>query len=135
MKLKRNNRQPAPRPSGGKPARGGGLGMGMGGNNPNQLMSQMQKLQEEMEKTQAALDEEEVTASVGGGVVTVVATGGQVIKSITIKPEAIDPDDVDMLQDMLLSAVNEALQKAKTLSEERLGSLTGGLGLPPGLGF
>jgi nucleoid-associated protein EbfC len=133
MKLKRNNRQPAPRPSGGKPARGGGLGAG--GNNPNQLMSQMQKLQEEMEKTQAALEEEEVTASVGGGVVTVVATGGQVVKSITIKPEAIDPDDVEMLQDLILSAVNEALQKGKALSEERLGSLTGGLGLPPGLGF
>lgn len=134
MKLKRNNRQLAPQPSGGKPGRGG-MGMGMTGNNPGQLMSQMQKLQEEMAKTQAALDDEEVTASVGGGVVTVVATGGQEIKSITIKPEAIDPDDVDMLQDMLLSAVNEALQKAKALSEERLGSLTGGLGLPPGLGF
>ena len=101
----------------------------------NQLMSQMQKLQEEMEKTQATLDEEEITASVGGGVVTVVATGGQMIKSITIKPEAIDPDDVDMLQDMLLSAVNEALEKAKAISEERMGALTGGLGLPPGLGF
>jgi nucleoid-associated protein EbfC len=133
MKLKRNNRQPAPRPSSGKPARGGGLGMG--GNNPNQLMSQMQKLQEEMEKTQAVLDEEEVTASVGGGVVTVVATGGQAIKAITIKPEAIDPDDVEMLQDMLLSAVNEALQKGKALAEERMGALTGGMGLPPGLGF
>ncbi|MBX3013284.1 MAG: YbaB/EbfC family nucleoid-associated protein [Caldilineaceae bacterium] len=132
MKLKRN-RPAAPRPAGGKPARGGGLGMG--GNNPNQLMSQMQKLQEEMEKTQTALDDEEVTASVGGGVVTVVATGGQIIRSITIQPEAIDPDDVDMLQDMLLSAVNEALQKGKALAEERMGALTGGLGLPPGLGL
>ena len=132
MKIKRN-RPGAPQPSGGKPARGGGLGMG--GNNPNQLMSQMQKLQEEMAKTQTALEEEEVTASVGGGVVTVVATGGQAIRSITIKPEAIDPDDVEMLQDMLLSAVNEALQKGKALAEERMGALTGGLGLPPGLGF
>lgn len=132
MKIKRN-RPAAPQPSGGKPARGGGLGMG--GNNPNQLMSQMQKLQEEMAKTQAALEEEEVTASVGGGVVTVVATGGQEIRAITIKPEAIDPDDVEMLQDMLLSAVNEALQKGKALAEERMGALTGGMGLPPGLGF
>lgn len=132
MKIKRN-RPAAPQPSGGKPARGGGLGMG--GNNPNQLMSQMQKLQDEMAKTQAALEEEEVTASVGGGVVTVVATGGQEIRSITIKPEAIDPDDVEMLQDMLLSAVNEALQKGKALAEERMGALTGGMGLPPGLGF
>lgn len=132
MKIKRN-RPAAPQPSGGKPARGGGLGMG--GNNPNQLMSQMQKLQDEMAKTQAALEEEEVTASVGGGVVTVVATGGQEIRSITIKPEVIDPDDVEMLQDMLLSAVNEALQKGKALAEERMGALTGGMGLPPGLGF
>lgn len=132
-KLKRN-RPAAPHTSGGnKPARGGGLGMG--GNNPNQLMSQMQKLQEEMEKTQAALEEEEVTVSVGGGVVTVVATGGQTIRSIAIKPDVVDPDDVDMLQDLILSAVNEALQKAKALGEERMGALTGGMGLPPGLGF
>lgn len=133
-KLKRN-RPVAPRPSGGgaKPARSGGLGLG--GNNPNQLMSQMQKLQEEMEKTQAALEEEEVTVSVGGGVVTVVATGGQAIRSITIKPDVVDPDDVDMLQDLILSAVNEALQKGKALAEERMGALTGGMGLPPGLGF
>jgi DNA-binding YbaB/EbfC family protein len=132
MKLKRN-RPAAPRPSGGKPARGGGLGVG--GNNPNQLMSQMQKLQEEMEKTQAELDQEEVTVSVGGGVVTVVATAGQAIRAITIKPEVVDPDDLEMLQDMLLAAVNEALQKGKALAEERMGALTGGMGLPPGLGF
>lgn len=133
-KLKRN-RPVAPHTSGGagKPARGGGLGLG--GNNPNQLMSQMQKLQEEMEKTQAALEEEEVTVSVGGGVVTVVATGGQAIRSITIKPDVVDPDDVDMLQDLILSAVNEALQKGKALAEERMGALTGNMGLPPGLGF
>jgi len=132
MKLKRN-RSVAPHSSGGKPVRGGG-GLNMG-KNPNQMMSQMQKLQEEMEKTQAALAGEEVTASVGGGVVTVVATGDQAIRSITIKPEVIDPDDVEMLQDMILAAVNEALQKAKELSDERMGTLTGGLGLPPGLGF
>ncbi len=81
------------------------------------------------------LDGELAGWSVGGGVVTVVATGGQEIRSITIKPEAIDPDDVEMLQDMLLSAVNEALQKGKALAEERMGALTGGMGLPPGLGF
>ena len=67
--------------------------------------------------------------------VTVVATGDQAIRSITIKPEVIDPDDVEMLQDMILAAVNEALQKAKALSDERMSALTGGLGLPPGLGF
>jgi hypothetical protein len=108
------------------PALGGGMG---------NLMTQMQKLQEEMGRTQAALAEEEITASAGGGMVTVVATGGQEIRAIKIKPEAVDPEDVEMLEDLLLVAVNEALQKAHALQEERMGALTGGLGLPPGLGF
>jgi hypothetical protein len=109
---------------------GGGMPGGMGG-----LLNQMQKLQDEMAKTQESLANEEVTVSVGGGVVTVVATAAQEIRAITIKPEAVNPEDVEMLQDMVLSAVNEALQKGKALSEERMGALTGGLGLPPGLGF
>lgn len=119
------------------PARGGlprAGGMGMPGGMGN-LMSQMQKLQDEMEKTQEVLADEEVTATSGGGMVTVVATGAQEIRAITIKPEAVDPDDVELLQDMVLAAVNEAIQKSKALAEERMGSLTGGLGLPPGLGF
>jgi DNA-binding YbaB/EbfC family protein len=119
------------------PARGGlpGMGgMGMPGGMGN-LMSQMQRLQDEMAKTQEALADEEVTATAGGGMVTVVATGAQEIRAITIKPEAVDPDDVELLQDMVLAAVNEAIQKSKALAEERMGSLTGGLGLPPGLGF
>ncbi len=119
------------------PARGGLPGMGgmnmpggMGG-----LMSQMQKLQDEMAKTQEALADEEVTTSVGGGMVTVTVTGAQEIRAITIKPEAVNPEDVELLQDMVLAAVNEALQKSKEMAEERMGALTGGLGLPPGLGF
>ena len=136
-KIKRN--KPAggpPRPPAPNRGLGGGMGMGGGmGNNPNQLMSQMQKLQEEMAKTQETLDQEEVSASVGGGMVTVVATANQEIRSITIKPEAIDPEDAEILQDMIVAAVNEALQKGKALAEERMGALTGGLGLPPGLGF
>ncbi len=131
-KLKRN--RPGGGPSAGAtPKRGGALGRG--NNDPNQMMAQMQKLQEEMEKTQAELDNEEVTASVGGGMVTVVATANQQIRAVTIKPEAVDPEDVDMLQDLIVAAVNEALQKGKALSEERMGSLTGGLNLPPGLGL
>jgi nucleoid-associated protein EbfC len=109
---------------------GGGLPGGMGN-----LMSQVQKLQEEMEKTQAALDEEVITVSSGGGMVTVTITGGQVLQSIKIDPQAVDPDDVEMLQDMVLAAVNDALQQAKDLHEERMGGLTGGMGLPPGLGL
>ncbi len=119
---------------GGRPMPGGGL-PGMGGGNMNNLMGQMRKLQEEMEKTQEALADEEVIATSGGGVVTVVATGAQEIRSITIKPEAVSAEDVELLQDMVLAAVNDALQKSKALSEERMGSLTGGMGLPPGLGF
>lgn len=114
----------------GLPMGGSGMGGGMGN-----IMSQMQKLQEEMEKAQNALATEEVSASVGGGMVTVVATGAQEVKSITIKPEAVNAEDVELLQDMVLAAVTEALHKAKALEQERMGALTGGMGLPPGLGF
>ena len=108
---------------------------GMGGGGMGNLMSQMQKLQEEMEKTQEALGDEEITVTSGGGMVTVVATGSQEIRSIKIQPEAVDPDDVEMLEDLVLAAVTEALQKSQELAEERMGGLTGGLGLPPGLGL
>lgn len=119
-----------------KTMRGGGFGgrgaglPGAGGGGMNNLLSQMQKLQKEMEKTQAELSTQEITASSGGGMVTVVVTGDQQVKSITIKPEAVSADDVELLQDMVLAAVNEALQKAKDLEQNKLGGLTGGLGLP-----
>jgi DNA-binding YbaB/EbfC family protein len=115
------------RPMGGVPGMGGG---GMGN-----LMGQMQKLQEEMAKTQAQLETEEISATAGGGMVSVVATGDKKIKSITIKREVVDPDDIEMLQDLVLTAVNDVLGKIEELTEERLGGLTGGLGLPPGLGL
>jgi DNA-binding YbaB/EbfC family protein len=112
----------------------GGRGMpGMAGGGMGNLMSQVQKLQEEMGKAQEALGQEELTVSAGGGAVTVVITGHREFKSITIKPEVIDPNDVEMLQDLLLAAVNDAVEKAKALEEERMGALTGGMGLPPGL--
>ncbi|OUC05266.1 nucleoid-associated protein [Litorilinea aerophila] len=107
----------------------------MGGGGLGNLMAQMQKLQEEMEKTQAALQEEEFTVSVGGGAVTIVATGEPRLRSVTINPEVVNADDVEMLQDLILTAVNDVLQKAQDLQEERMGGLTGGLGLPPGLGL
>ena len=118
----------------GKRPRGMGLPAG-GGLNMGNLMSQMQKLQEEMEKTQAALSQEELTVTAGGGMITVVVSGQQEIRSIAIKPEVVDPEDVEMLQDLVLTAVNEALQHSRELQEERMGGLTGGMGLPPGLGF
>ena len=109
---------------------GGGMPGGMGG-----LMAQVTKMQEEMEKTQAELAEEELEVSAGGGMVTIVITGAKEVRSIKIKPEAVDPDDVEMLEDLVLAAVTEALQKADALAEERMGGVTGGLGLPPGFGF
>lgn len=121
-----------------KPMKGGGLpggGGGMPGGDMNQMMAQMEKLQEEMAKTQEGLGDEEVTASSGGGMVTVVATGNQEIKSISIDPDAVDPEDVEMLEDLVLAAVTEALQKSNELAEEKMGGLTSGLGLPPGLGL
>ncbi len=112
------------RPQGGSPA----------GGNPA-MMNKLIKLQEEMEKAQAALGDEQVTGTAGGGVVEVVADGHQAVLSITIKPEVVDPEDVEMLQDLVLAAVNDALQKSQAMAEERMGGLTGGLGLPPGLGL
>lgn len=115
--------------------RSGGLPGGMGGGGMGNLMGQVQKLQEEMAKTQAQLETEEISVTVGGGMVTVVATGDKKLKSITIKREVVDPDDIEMLQDLVLSAVNDVMGKVDELTEERMGGLTGGLGLPPGLGF
>ena len=123
-KAPKGYRSPGSRPKGPRAPGGGGGG---------DMMAQLQVLQEEMAKQQAALAEETVEASVGGGVVKVVATGQQDIVSISIQPEVVDPDDVEMLEDLILSAVTEALELSRKLAEERMGGLTSGLGLPPGL--
>lgn len=123
-----------PRGSGPQP-NFGGMTPNAGAGGMNNLMSQMQKLQDEMEKAQDGLADEEVTGSSGGGMVTVVATGKQEVRSIKIKPEAVDPDDIEMLEDLVLAAVVDALQKSQELAEERMSGLTSGMGLPPGLGF
>lgn len=94
------------------------------------MAQQLQKLQEEMMKAQEALGEETVEVSVGGGAVTVVMTGHQKLRSITIDPEVVDSDDVEMLQDLILAAVNEAVERSQGLAADRLTALTGGLGLP-----
>ncbi|NLM73178.1 MAG: YbaB/EbfC family nucleoid-associated protein [Clostridiaceae bacterium] len=107
-------------------------GMGMGGN-LNNLMKQAQKMQEQMLKAQEELAEKTVEATVGGGAVTVVATGAKEIKEIRISKEAVDPDDVETLQDLVLAAVNEALRQADELAKNMMGGLTGGLGNIPGL--
>ncbi len=103
----------------------------------NQLFQQMGQMQEQMQKAQAELANETVEATAGGGMVTVIANGAGEIKQIKIDPKAIDPNDAEMLEDMILAAVNEAIRSAQSLTESKLGGLAGGalggLGLP-GLG-
>lgn len=89
----------------------------------------IQKLQEQMMQTQQELGEATVSATVGGGVVEVIMTGHQRVQSITIAPEAVDPEDVEMLQDLIVAAVNEAIERSQGLAAEQMGALTGGLGL------
>ena len=109
-------------------ARGGFPGMGMGGN-MQQLARQAQKLQQQMTKMQEELEEREYEATAGGGVVTAKVNGKKELVALTIKPEAVDPDDVEMLQDTVMAAVNEALRTATETSEREMGKLTGGLNL------
>ena len=94
------------------------------------MIKQAQQLQARLLKAQEDLESETVEASAGGGAGQVVATGKQTIGSITIDPAAVDPGDVELLQDMVLAAVNEALAKSQALAAERLGALTGGLKIP-----
>jgi DNA-binding YbaB/EbfC family protein len=101
----------------------------------NKMMQQVAQMQEQMAKAQEELASETVEASAGGGMVTVKATGGLEIVEIKIAPEAIDPDDPEMLSDMVLAAVNEAIRSAQSLVEAKLGSAMGGLGGPGGLGL
>ena len=110
-------------------ARGGFPG-GFGGGNMNNLMKQAQKLQREMEEMQKKLETKEFEASVGGGAVIVKANGKKELISVSIKPEVLDPDDVEMLEDLVLSAVNEALRKAEEETASTMGKLTGGMNIP-----
>ena len=99
------------------------------------IMKQAQKMQQEMAKIQEELAHKKVEAASGGGMVTVEANGQQEILSIKIDPEVINPDDKEMLEDLILSAVNEASRKAKDLMKSELAKVTGGLNLPPGIGM
>src|SRR5579875_3237790 len=96
--------------------------------NMQQLLKQAQKMQEDMLAAQESLKDETVDASAGGGMVKVVVTGDLVVKSITVDPQAVDPEDVELLQDMVLAAVNEGLRSAQELAADKMGGITGGLG-------
>jgi DNA-binding YbaB/EbfC family protein len=97
------------------------------GMNPQKMLKQMQKMQEDMARVQAELQQESVTASAGGGAVTARVSGGLELLEVVIDPSAVDPEDVEMLQDVIVAAVNEAMRSAQQLAQDRLGSITGGL--------
>ncbi|MGI8630958.1 MAG: YbaB/EbfC family nucleoid-associated protein [Solirubrobacterales bacterium] len=100
--------------------------------NMQQMLKQVQQMQAEMEQAQAKLGDEVVEGSAGGGVVKVVVSGDLSVRTVTIDPEAVDPEDVDTLQDLVTAAVNDGIRAAQELASERMGAVTGGLGGGPG---
>jgi nucleoid-associated protein EbfC len=105
-------------------------GMPPMGGNMNNLLKQAQKLQKQMEDTKAEIEKKTVEASSGGGAVVAVVNGKKQIVDIQIKQEVVDPDDVEMLQDLVMAAINEAISKAEQMMNEEMGKLTGGMNLP-----
>ena len=101
-----------------------------GGGNMNQMLKQAQKMQEDMANLQADLEQREYTATSGGGMIEVTVDGKHLIKNIKISPDAIDPDDSEMLEDLITVAVNEAISNAIKTSEEEMGAITSGLNMP-----
>ncbi len=97
------------------------------------MLKQLQQMQARMTKVQEELGEKTVVGTAGGGMVTVVANGHQKVLEVKVKPEVVDPQDVPMLEDLVLAATNDALEKARQLAAKELSAVTGGLGLPPGL--
>jgi hypothetical protein len=115
-----------------KPMGGGGMGMPGGGAGGGNMMNQLKAMQEQMEAVQAQVALETVTASVGGGVLKVTMTGDQQCKSVEINPDMLADADAEMLQDLLLSAINSALDQSRELANTRMATVTGGI---PGMGL
>lgn len=107
----------------------GGAGMNTN-KNMNSVLKQAQKMQEEMERVQTELEEKNVEATSGGGAVEVVMNGKKELVSVKIKPEAVDPEDVETLEDLIMVAVNDAVKKANELMEEGMSAVTGGINIP-----
>lgn len=103
--------------------------------NIQKMMKQAAKMQEQMAQAQAELADKTVTATAGGGKVTVVATGAGDVVSIKIDKSVVDPEDVEMLEDLILTGVKKAIEDGKALQQSEMSKLTAGMGLPPGLGF
>lgn len=108
-------------------AKRGGFPGGMPGN-MNNIMKQAQRMQRQMEETTAALEEKEVTAAAGGGAVEVTVSGKKEVIKVKLAPEAVDPDDIEMLEDLIMAAVNEALRKMEEMTQSEMAKITGGLG-------
>ncbi|HIT07846.1 MAG TPA: YbaB/EbfC family nucleoid-associated protein [Candidatus Merdivicinus faecavium] len=105
-------------------------GYGRSNQNMNSMIRQAQKMQEEMEKAQEEIKAKEYTTTVGGGVVEITMTGDKVLKSLTLKPEVVDPEDIETLQDLIISGVNEVLRQVETETEDRMNEISGGLNIP-----
>lgn len=105
-------------------------GMGGGAQNMQGMIKQAQKMQEQITAIQNDIEQRDFTTSVGGGAVEVTLTGAKTVKALTIKPEAVDPDDVEMLQDLIISAFNEGIKKIEETSEAEISAITGGVSLP-----
>jgi nucleoid-associated protein EbfC len=99
-------------------------------NNMNQMMKQVKKMQEQMLKTQEELGQKTFEGTAGGGVVSITVNGHKKVTAVTIKPEAVDPDDVEMLQDLVLTAINDAMTKAEETAGKEMSKLTGGMNIP-----
>jgi DNA-binding YbaB/EbfC family protein len=99
-----------------------------GGMNMNNMMKQVQKMQKQMEDAQKALEEAEFSATAGGGAVEVTMTGKKVLTKVTLDPDAVDPDDVEMLEDLIMVAVNDAMKKVDEASSSSMAKMTGGMG-------
>ena len=110
--------------AGKKPKTGGGMG------NMQKQVQQMQAMQKKMDELQNEIDQMETTATSGGGAVSVTVTGKKELKNIEIKPEVVDPDDIEMLQDLIMVAANEALRQIEEISQNEMSKLTGSLGIP-----
>ena len=109
-------------------AKHGGYPGGMIPGNMNNLMKQAQRMQRQMQEQQEALEQKDFTASSGGGAVTVVMSGKRELKELKLSPEVVDPDDIEMLQDLIVAAMNEALKQVEDANNESMNKLTGGMG-------
>ena len=105
-------------------------GYGSNAQNMNSMIKQAQKMQEEMEKAQEEIKAKEYSTTVGGGVVEITMTGDKILKSITLKPEIVDPEDIETLQDLIVSGVNEVLRQVESETEEKMNAISGGLNIP-----